>query len=388
MAMSEVLTRDTQPVDLSVDEFVAEEEQRTGAAETEAVATAELKSRRVTNVANKIGNAVLRIGKKRMAIITGTTLGSAATLIVAPEAAPVIGALSGGLIGSTVEQSLTEAAEEEHAPVAELFGEANTEAEIERHRIKEFAGKYVGPLAVVAAGFGLFNGFAWKPTHAVKHKNDIKFLVDRSGETKHQNGGFPADAISKVLAKFDQKSGDYRMTAEVAKSDGHHPDNKLSQAISESPFWGAPMDDAYDSVIGGSESSSKDTSGDQPKVPLVILTNGNKIGKESDVIQKANRAGTADYIIDVSKQTDTTTEASFKKITWKTKGHFWDAGSALKDNIVGKVTKNLGPRIEKRKNSFGLPSKILLAMVSIGAAGWVAKDRRRMPMTFNGTNFK
>lgn len=300
--------------------------------------------------------------------------------------APYIGAGVGVAIGAAGEHVLQKKVSEERQPLNEILGD--TAGEIAPSTgLNRLGRKVLGPVAVACAIAGGANGLAWQEGGDVEIKTQLQIVVDRSGSTGREglDGQKPATLIDNIITEFAEHKE--TKTNIVIGKGGEVLKRTSDQVLRQRPIGDAPMRRAFRSAVDNI--SSTKVTGDNTKNAVVVITNGNAFGETESVLDTAKDANISVFVKNVNNFTDGTKIQQMREIAQKTGGVYLDNTTdpekmyeQVKDKANGRVNaQEAGAKHE-------VPEKIFTGLLSLFVVGAVARARRRMPLTFNGTKIE
>lgn len=313
----------------------------------------------------------------------------------AMQYAPYAGAAIGAATGAVAEHVIQNRTAEERQPLNEIMGDQASQAQ-ESSKIVRMGKKLIGPLAVAVAIAGAANGLAWQTQGANDQEPKLTLIGDRSGATDSPDSEgqpSPANKINSIVKEFSDHKG---TSTEILVGKGGQvleasPEGFLSD-VRYAPFGNAPMPQAVNQAIENinSVSSLNSEKNSDDKNSIVVLTNGNQFGKTQDVIDSAKESSISIFIKDVSTSTSGGDIEGMKKIASETGGVYLDNSAkpeeiydAVKDEVQSKK-----PEQQQTGDKHNIPEKAFIGLLSIFGVGMIARARRRMPITFNGTKIE
>ncbi|MBI5357287.1 VWA domain-containing protein [Candidatus Saccharibacteria bacterium] len=297
--------------------------------------------------------------------------------------APYVGAAAGYASMLVAERNIVKHAAQERQPLNEIIGE--TIEQSQNPSIKDRINKFVGPLAVAGAIAGGMVGMAFQEEGKVKTNTNLQMVVDRSGGTRAEvSDGTAADSVNEILEEFASHN---ETSADVFVAQGGRVSKANYQKVINEvrPIGGAPMQDAVEQAI--SNVASTKLEGDNTKNAVVVLTNGNSFGEPDSVIRKARKADVSVFIKNIDASSSDS--KSMNKISEKTGGQYMTESDDPEKLYEQVKDKSSGQELRQAPDSkHDIPEKVLSVLLAGGILGAVGRARRKMPLTFNGSDIK
>lgn len=298
--------------------------------------------------------------------------------------APYVGVAVGYGSMLVAERRIVNYATEERQPLNEVIGE--TAEQSQNPSIKDKINKFIGPLAVAGAVAGGIVGMAFQEEGKVKANTNLQMVVDRSGGTRAEasEGDTAADSVNNILEEFashDETSADVFVAqgGRVSKANYQKVINEVR------PIGGAPMQDAVEQAI--SNVASTKLEGDNTRNAVVVLTNGNSFGEPDSVIRKAEKADVSVFIKNIDASSSDS--KAMNKISEKTGGQYMTESDDPEELYEQVKDKSSGQELRQAPDSkHNTPEKVLSVLLAGVGLRVLARARRRMPLTFNGSDIK
>lgn len=303
------------------------------------------------------------------------------------QQAPYIGTSIGMAIGMVGERVLVRRAEEERQPLNEILGDVAHDVSTPS-RINRIGARVLGTLALTCAVAGGANGLAWQEEGSAEDPTKLQLIVDKSGATASLEGDkSSSDSINEAIKKF-RDEGDARAKIYVAVGGGVL-EKTADQAIATRPFGDAPIGTAVQTSLDNIQnySNSGSNTSEQSENAIVVFTNGNDIGDARTVVESAESTNTAIFVKDVYGSTDSSTKESIQKIAEETGGQYFDSTDKVDsyEDVKEKV-KEADSENNETSQKHGNKEKALVAILSLLSIGAAGRARRKMPLTFSGTD--
>ncbi len=290
---------------------------------------------------------------------------------MSPETIAVAASLTGYAVGVGAEQIAQHKAAQKQARLSEAAGMAlaqETDSNRDSAVRRRLGRSVLAPLALtlgVAAGV---EAYAFAPTEQpAPQAAGLEVVVDHSGATNLALGQTPVR--SKIDSLVDQFSKHRVQGSALVAGSGRVRKMPFSAVKNDTPFGDAPLEQATSLAIDNASTTQGKESKEGKSTGVLVITNGNSIGKPRALEATASQNKTPIFIFNVEKssQSNQTVAAQLRRVAHASRGHYWSANEHNVSRVADRVSATLAPA-----EPSPLPDNDKLILKILGAASLIA----------------